>query len=316
MASGYRARIEGALAVVTGAGSGIGRATAEALSARGARVVAVDLDGDAAKRTASSCEGHAASAGLDISERPAVEAFAGRALGEWGCPDFLVNNAGVGMTGRFLDMSAADWDWIVGTNLLGAIHLTRAFGPAMLARRSGQVVNVASALTYLPRASEPGYVTTKSALVAWSRCLRADWGRVGVGVSVVCPGVTATAIASSNTRYLGARADPEVREGIERRFARGARPETVAAAVVDAIERDRAEVPVGLDARLARLAHRLAPDAGSGRFGRRVAAAGRLAGTGRPARSVARSQGLVASTGGHEGLHGSAAGPGRPGAAP
>lgn len=259
-------RLDGALAVVTGAGSGIGRATALALAGRGARVLAVDLDEGRAEETASACGGWAAR--LDVTAREAVDAFVATTLERHGTPDVLVNNAGAGMTGRFLDMQLADWDWIVSTNLLGAVQLTRAFGPGLLARRSGHVVNVASGLAYAPRATEPGYVTTKAAVLAWSQCLRADWHAAGVGVSVVCPGVTDTAIVRTNTRYLGGRADPSERARIEAAFARGARPGLVAAAVVDAIERDRSVVPVGRDARAAWLLRRVVPQAAVDRFAR------------------------------------------------
>lgn len=263
-----RVGIPGALAVVTGAGRGIGRATAEALSARGARVVAVDVDGDAAAATAEACEGSAGC--LDVTDREAVETWAARTLASLGPPDVLVNNAGSGMTGRFLDMSLDDWDWVLGVDLLGGVALTRAFGPAMLARGSGQVVNVASGLAYVPRATEPGYVTAKAAVLAWSRCLRADWADHGVGVSVVCPGVTATGIVSSNTRYLGSRDRPEVRDALARAFTRGAPPAGVAAAILDAIERDRAVVPAGRDARAAWWLQRLLPGSGVARVARWV----------------------------------------------
>lgn len=263
-------RIAGALAVVTGAGRGIGRATAEALAARGARVVAVDVDGDAAAVTAADCGG--VPVRLDVTDRPAVEEWAARRVASEGPPDVLVNNAGSGMTGRFLDMSLADWDWILGVDLLGGVALTRAFGPSMLARGSGQVVNIASGLAYVPRATEPGYVTAKAAVLAWSRCLRADWAPQGVGVSVICPGVTATGIVAANTRYLGSRARPEVRERIERGFTRGTPPATVAAAIVDAVERNRAAVPTGLDARVGWWLQRLLPEGGVERVARLVSA--------------------------------------------
>jgi len=252
--------------VVTGAGRGIGAATAEALAVRGARVVAVDVDGDAAAATAEACGGSGVA--LDVTDRRAVETWAGRIVASAGPPDLLVNNAGSGMTGRFLDMSLEDWDWILGVDLLGGVALTRAFGPAMLARGSGQVVNISSGLAYVPRATEPGYVAAKAALLAWSRCLRADWRPHGVGVSVVCPGVTDTGIVSSNTRYLGSRDRLEIRERIERGFARGASPARVAGAVLDAIERDRAVVPTGVDARVGWWLQRLLPEGGVERLAR------------------------------------------------
>jgi len=248
--------IAGSLAVVTGAGSGIGRATAVALSRRGARVVAVDLDGATAADTAAECAGTGEQA--DVADGDAMEALARRVLDSHGPPDILVNNAGVGMTGRFLDTSPDDWRWILGVNLMGVVNGCRAFGPAMLARRSGHVVNLSSGLGYSPRATEPAYVTTKAAVLALSQCLRADWGPGGVGVSAICPGVINTPIVGA-TRYLGDRADRRDVERITALFARGHSPELVARAIVGAIEHNRPVVPVGIESHIGWWLHRLLP---------------------------------------------------------
>jgi NAD(P)-dependent dehydrogenase (short-subunit alcohol dehydrogenase family) len=250
-------KLDSALAVVTGAGSGIGRATAEALARRGASVVAVDIDGARAEKVAADCGGFAEA--CDVSDRAGVAALAERVLAGRGIPDVVVNNAGVGMTGRFLDTELEDWDWIVGVNLMGAVQVTKGFGAAMVGRGSGHVVNVSSGLAYTPRATEPGYVTTKAALLAFSQCLRADWHDRGVGVSVVCPGVIDTDIVASNTRYRGERAGAPSRLRTERLFSRGHHPSIVAAAVIDAVERDRSVVPVGIEARLGWQLRRVLP---------------------------------------------------------
>lgn len=183
-----------------------------------------------------------------MSDQPAVAALADAVNEEHGCPDILVNNAGVGMSARFLDMDLDDWSWIIGINLLGAVHASKAFGPAMVARGSGHVVNVASGLAYTPRGTEPGYVTTKAAVLALSQCLRADWHERGVGVSAICPGVINTNIVTSNTRYKGDRADPRTVGNVQRAFRRGHPPEKVAAAILDAVRHNRGVVPVGFEA--------------------------------------------------------------------
>lgn len=252
-------RIEGALAVVTGAGSGIGRATALALGAAGAKVVAADVDAVSAARTAGDCGGWAEV--FDVADADAVGAAAGRVLSAHGSPDLLVNNAGVGMTGGFLDTGVGDWEWIVGVNLLGVVAVTAAFAPGMVARGSGQVVNVSSGLAYTPRATEPAYVSTKAAVLALSHCLRADLHRRGVGVSVVCPGIVATSIVTSGTRFLGERSDPAARRRVESLFARGHRPEKVADAIVGAARTNRSVAPVGFEARLGWYLRRLLPQA-------------------------------------------------------
>ena len=257
--SARRARISlhGSVALVTGAGSGIGRATSLALAGRGARVLAVDIDGDAAKSTAAECDGFAYVA--DVADRAALIELAAAAEAEHGAVDVLVNNAGVGLSGRFLDTSLADWDWIRGVNLEGVVNGCHAFGHAMVRRGRGHVVNISSGLAYVPSATESAYVTTKAAVLALSRCLRADWSSAGVGVSAVCPGVIATPIVE-HTRFRGERADPERVRRLRRTFERrGHPPSRVADAVVDAIDHNRGVVPVGVEAWAGWLARGVVP---------------------------------------------------------
>jgi NAD(P)-dependent dehydrogenase (short-subunit alcohol dehydrogenase family) len=254
------------LVVVTGAGSGIGRATALAFAGGGATVVCADVNGDAAEKTAAACGeqgGSGRAEQCDVTDAAAVAALAERA----GAVDVLVNNAGVGMTGRFADMSIDDWRWIRGVNLDGVVHACAAFGPGMIARRSGQVVNVSSGLAYTMRATEGAYVTTKAAVLALSRCLRADWAQHGVGVTAVCPGFVNTPIVAA-TRYLGSRGDDRTRDRVEKIFRRGHAPEAVAKAIVAAADRNPAIVPVGWEARLGWYLHRLLPVALEDRLAR------------------------------------------------
>jgi 2-hydroxycyclohexanecarboxyl-CoA dehydrogenase len=255
--------LPGALALVTGAGSGIGRSTALLLARRGASVLAVDIDEVAAERTAAECrEAGSAIAGarrVDVADRPAMEGLAAEVHGTHGPLDVLVNNAGVGLTGRFTDTSLDDWAWIRSINLDGVVHGCALFGPPMLERGRGHVVNVASALGYVATTTEPEYVTTKAGVLALSQCLRADWRREGVGVSAICPGVIDTPIITERTRFRGDQASARKRRRMERVFRRGHRPEQVAAAIVDAIEHNRAVVPVGWEARAGWLLHRLGP---------------------------------------------------------
>ncbi len=252
-------RLDGALALVTGAGSGIGREISTLLASHGTRVLAVDIHGDAAEKTAASCaEAGPESYGLtcDVADADAVAALAEQVHGSHGTLDILVNNAGVGMTGRLADMSVEDWEWIRSVNLDGVVHGCLSFGPAMVAQGRGHVVNLSSGLGYTPRATEVAYCATKAAVLSLSQSLRADWGPRGVGVSAVCPGVINTPIIDSS-RFVGDRA--ERKERLVRSFRRGHPPVLVARDAVRAIREDRPVVFPGVEARAGWLAHRFLP---------------------------------------------------------
>ena len=237
--------------VVTGAGSGIGAATARRYAGLGADVVCVDIDGDRAEETAAVCRERGPGAhafACDVSDADAVHALAEDVEGDVGPVDVLVNNAGVGIAGPFLEAGVDDWDWLMGVNLDGVAYGCRAFGAPMVRRGSGHIVNVASGAAYIMSRDMAAYCASKAAVVALSRCLRAEWAKDGVGVSVVCPGVINTPIASA-TRMFGALADRQ--ERLARAFRFGHPPGLVAKAIVRAAERDQEVVPVGFESALA-----------------------------------------------------------------
>lgn len=247
-----RATVElrGATALVTGAGSGIGRATAVALAREGSTVICVDLDEATAKTTRDSCRDHGADSTVhrcDVADPAAMNDLAAQVTREHGPLGLLVNNAGVGMTGGFVDTSLEDWEWIRSVNLDGVVHGCHAFGPAMVAAGRGHIVNISSGLAYVMHSTEVAYCTTKAAVLAFSRCLRSDWARHGVGVSAVCPGVINTPILQ-RTRFLGEMSS--MRTIAEHAFRRGHSPDIVADAVIHAVRSNRAVVPAGFEARL------------------------------------------------------------------
>ena len=253
-------------ALVTGAGSGIGRATAHALAGGGATVLCTDIDEAAAEKTATEC-GERTSSGssaahrayrLDVADRDEVDAVAATVENQYGALTVLVNNAGVGMTGSFADMTAEDWAFIRSINLDGVVNCCSAFTPPMLAAGRGQVVNISSGLAYVATANESAYCATKAAVLQLSQCLRADWSGQGVGVTAICPGFINTPIARS-ARFTGGKEDPRVREKLVRGFSRARPPERVGAAIVEAIATNRALVPVGFESVLGWYVHRLTP---------------------------------------------------------
>jgi NAD(P)-dependent dehydrogenase (short-subunit alcohol dehydrogenase family) len=231
--------------VITGAGSGIGRATAVRCASAGAReVVCVDLDLAAAQTTADGIGPGATARQCDVSDAAAVQGLADAIETEHGPVDVLVNNAGVGVGGPFLEASLEDWDWLMGINLNGVAYGCRAFGTEMVARSHGHVINVASGAAYIHSRHLAAYCASKSAVFAFSRCLRADWASSGVGVSVICPGVINTGIHTRARIYGKVSTQAAL---IERGFRLGHSPDTVAKAIIRAVEHNHAIVPVGLE---------------------------------------------------------------------
>ena len=241
--------------VVTGAGSGIGRETALAFARRGALVLCTDINAEAAASTASIIireGGDALSRKCDVSNTRSMEALANYVEKELGAPDILINNAGIGLSGSLLDTSVKDWQQVLGVNLWGVIHGCRLFARQMVDNgKAGHIVNVASAAAFLPSRMLPAYATSKSAVLMFSECLRAEMAEHNIGVSAICPGIIDTPITRS-TRFVGV-ADEEQsrrREDAAKLYQRRAyTPDRVAQAIVEAVQNNRAVVPVSPEAR-------------------------------------------------------------------
>ncbi|MBU1671800.1 MAG: SDR family NAD(P)-dependent oxidoreductase [Actinobacteria bacterium] len=252
------------ISLVTGAGSGLGRAIAVELARRGATVVGVDLDVDGLAETAQITEGAqgmCVSRCADVSVRARMEDLAGEVLSEFGRVDILVNNAGVGVGGELVQVPLEDFEWIVGINLMGEVYGTRLFLPGMIERGSGHIVNVASLSGLVPLPFHLPYTTTKYALVGFSEMLAVEVRRHGVGVTLVCPGAIRTNIMKGTRTPPGG--DPGQERFKERWAARlekgGMRPEEVALKVLAAVEKGRFLCLTGREAYLLYYFHRLAP---------------------------------------------------------
>ncbi|MEV6395354.1 SDR family oxidoreductase [Streptomyces sp. NPDC051907] len=264
----YAERFGGQLVLVTGAASGIGRATAFAFAEAGARIVAVDRDAEGAARTAEMARligaPDAWGETADVSDEQAMEKLAEKVAAEYGIVDVLVNNAGIGLAGSFLQTSPEDWKKVLDVNLWGVIHGCRLFGRQMAERgQGGHIVNTASAAAYQPSKALPAYSTSKAAVLMLSECLRAELAGQGIGVSAICPGIVNTNITST-ARFAGVDAEEEKRR--QKRSARlyGLRnypPEKVADAILRAVAKNQAVVPVTPEARGARLLSRFSPRA-------------------------------------------------------
>ncbi|WP_215550119.1 SDR family oxidoreductase [Amycolatopsis sp. CA-230715] len=263
--SAPRGRFADQLVVVTGAGSGIGRATALAFAAEGAELAITDINEAGLKETADSLRGKGALAEkyiVDSSCGEDVEAFAKQLRAAHGVPDIVVNNAGIGMAGPFLDTGVEDWERVIDINLWGVIHGCRAFARQLVERgEGGHIVNLASAAAYQPSKFMSAYATTKSGVLMLSECLRAELAEHRIGVTAVCPGIVRTNITST-TRFVGVDAKEQARrqrKSTKLYARRNFGPEGVARDLLAAVERNTAVAPSTPEAKAALVLSRLTP---------------------------------------------------------
>lgn len=259
------ARARRRLVLVTGGGSGIGRATCLLYAKAGDDIVVVDKDGDAARRVAGECAAIGATANayaVDVSTERENRTLRDGVLAREGVPDVLVLNAGIGLAGRFFDTTARDWDDLLAVNVLGVVHGARLFGEAMRARgEGGHIVVTASAAAFAPGKSLPAYGVSKRAALMVAECLRAELAEDGIGVSAICPGIVDTPI-TRRTRFAGRDEAEESRardEAAKLYALRGVGPEVVAEAIARAVEEDLAVVPVNVEAHVLHALSRAAP---------------------------------------------------------
>lgn len=207
---------EGVRAVVTGAGGGLGRAFAEALGRRKAKVLVSDIDLTGAEETArlvQAAGGEADVLRCDVRMADQVEALAVRMDERFGGSDLVVNNAGVAVAGLVGDVSIEDWRWIVDINLLGVAYGCSSFVPRFRRQKKGYVINVASAAGLISLPTMAPYAATKAAVVALSESLNAEARGDGVHVTVLCPTFFVTNIIrdTRGTSAASDRADAERR---------------------------------------------------------------------------------------------------------
>jgi 2-hydroxycyclohexanecarboxyl-CoA dehydrogenase len=207
--------LQGKVALVTGAGRGIGASIADALAAAGAAVAVCDVDGETAAKTAATLsERHGVRAlgvAADISDSAAVSAAMDTVLRELGTVNVLVNNAAVDVIKRFVDSTEQEWDRIISVNLRGTITVTRAVLDTMIERGSGTIINIASDAGRVGSSGEVVYSATKGGVIAFGKALAREVARHGITVNTVCPGPTETALLGQVAEYSQKMYDATVR---------------------------------------------------------------------------------------------------------
>ena len=250
------------VAVITGAGSGIGRATALALARRCCHLALADIDPAGLKETAwmlSTLGVRVTTHLLDVADREAVRALPATVMDAHKRVDLLVNNAGVALGGSFEQVDEDDFDWLMDINFNGVVRMTRAFLPLLRQSDDARIVNVSSIYGIVSPPGQAAYSASKFAVRGFSNALRHELDGSTVAVSVVHPGGVATAIAR-NARVPREAPAEEIARGrkLSEQLLRMA-PETAGEIIAHGIERRRARILVGNDARFVSLLERLAP---------------------------------------------------------
>jgi NAD(P)-dependent dehydrogenase (short-subunit alcohol dehydrogenase family) len=244
---------DGKVAVITGAGSGIGRALAVDLAGRGAQLAISDVDAARVADTATVCEQAGARVRhypLDVADRAAVLAHADQVMADFGQVNLVVNNAGVGLMANVVDMRWEDLDWLIGINFWGVVHGTKAFLPHLIASGDGHLVNVSSVFGLIGVPSQSAYNAAKFAVRGFTEALRQEMLVAGHPVKVSCvhPGGIRTNIARD--ARSSEDVSPAEHEKQARDFERVARttPEQAARTILRGVDRGKPRILIGPDA--------------------------------------------------------------------
>ena len=240
------------VAVITGAGSGIGRALALDLAGRGAHLALFEINEETLAETVAACRGQARSVKgyqVDVSDRKVVHDLADTVLADFGRVNLVVNNAGVGVMATVEEMTYEDLDWLVGINWWGVVHGTKAFLPHLIASGDGHLVNVSSAFGFVSAPTQSAYNATKFAVRGFTEALRQEMmiAKHKVGVSCVHPGGIRTNIAKTSRA-----ADPSQVDKLATQFAKVTRtsPADAAKTILNGVRRNHARILIGADAYL------------------------------------------------------------------
>ena len=252
--------LQGKVAVVTGAGSGIGRALAQLLAAKGCRLAIADINEAGLAETAASLPTPPLVQKLDVADRAAVYAFAERVQKELGTAHVVINNAGVAVSQTVADLTYEDFEWIMGINFWGVVYGTKAFLPMMQAQNDGVIVNISSVFGIIAVPTQSSYNAAKFAVRGFTEALRHEL--VGSGVSAICvhPGGIKTNIAASSRFYVDPQGLSDGKKAAAN-FQKLAQttPAQAAQTIVNGIEQGNPRVLIGGDAKFIDWVQRLMP---------------------------------------------------------
>lgn len=254
--------LQGKVAVVTGAGSGIGRAIAVSLARRGSSLALVDIDPAGLAQTRNLLAGRKVAISLhqlDVADRAAVASLPQQVAQALGSPDVLVNNAGVALSGTFEQVGEADFDWLFEINFHSLVRMTRAFLPLLRTRPEAQIGNISSLFGLIAAPGQAAYCASKFAVRGFSEALRLELAGGSVGVTVAHPGGVATAIARNARLSANIPPGQAARDIASFEHFLKMPPEKAGEIIVEAIKKRRPRVIVGSDAKLLALVQRLAP---------------------------------------------------------
>lgn len=237
----------GKTAVVTGGGSGIGKAIALALAAEGANVVITDIVQERIDEVRGLLEAKGVRAGgyrVDHASLEETRAFAARFAADWGAVDVLCCNAGVGHGAKVEETTLEEWEWVLGVNLWGVIYMIHLFVPGMIERRQGSILITASGAGIMPLAGMAPYNVTKAAMVSLAETLHMELVTHNIGVTALCPGVINTNIVRDGKIHASTGEQNPVKANMVELYAtKGTDPAVVARDAIKALRRDTVIMP-------------------------------------------------------------------------
>ena len=252
--------LKGANVLITGAGSGIGRASALAFARRGARIIATDIADpplDALKREVEAIGARCDVRVIDVRDEEAMRSLADFVHGQCRALDVLVNNAGIGYLGRFVDSDLAHWQRVLDINVMGVVRGCHLFLPRMIeAGGTRCVVNISSTAGIYPMLGMAAYSASKHAVFGLSEVLKMELDGTGVRSITVCPGIINTPIVSARQNIAPSVSEQQLAT-LQQFFRTGCGPEVVAEAIVVAVERGDDFVTVGPKAKMTHVLRRL-----------------------------------------------------------